>query len=253
MTDRHEEGAEATEQAMRRLLAAAARPDPVMPDQVVARLDDVLADLAREHGPAGAAVDGSRRGEVPPLTTHGSPAPDEPVNLDAQRVRRRGPQLLVAAAAVSVLGLGLGNVLGGLGGSTGQGDSAGGDASTAGGASVAESGETFADGDEHAPGEETEDGVGTLSTDPLPRLRSGSLLVDVERAQLFSVPTVGEERQAGCVRPPLQDGDELLPVRLDGEEAVLVLGVPREGVRRAEIYTCDDAGTPAAALRVDAP
>lgn len=71
---------------VRRLLADARHTEP-MPDEVVARLDGVLADLAAE------------------------PARVRPVTDLATR-RRRVTQLLVAAAAVVVVGVGLQQVVG---------------------------------------------------------------------------------------------------------------------------------------------
>ena len=89
MTD-HEHNDERDEQ-VRRLLADARHTEPV-PDEVVARLDRVLAGLAAE------------------------PAREATVVRLADR-RRRATRMLVAAAAVVVLGVGINQVLGGVGGS----------------------------------------------------------------------------------------------------------------------------------------
>lgn len=89
MTD-HENTDERDEQ-VRRLLADARHTEPV-PDEVVARLDRVLAGLATE------------------------PAREATVVRLADR-RRRATRMLVAAAAVVVLGVGINQVVGGVGGS----------------------------------------------------------------------------------------------------------------------------------------
>lgn len=78
------------EEQVRRLLAEARHTEP-MPDHVVARLDGVLADLARER------ADADRRAELPTA----------PADLAGARRRRTVRNLLVAAAAVVAVGVGL--------------------------------------------------------------------------------------------------------------------------------------------------
>lgn len=89
------------EQQVRRLLADARHDEPV-PEEVVARLDRVLADLANE------------------------PARSATVVRLADR-RRRAGRMLVAAAAVVVAGIGVGQVVGG--GDEGENASSGADSS----------------------------------------------------------------------------------------------------------------------------
>lgn len=84
------------EQHVRRLLVDARHTEP-MPGDVVARLDRVLADLAR----------GEEVAPVVPL---------------ASRRRRRAVTMLVAAAAVVVGGIGLGHVLAPVGQGSGSAD-----------------------------------------------------------------------------------------------------------------------------------
>ncbi len=84
------------EQRVRRLLVDARHTEP-MPGDVVARLDRVLADLARGEDVA----------PVVPL---------------ASRRRRRAVTMLVAAAAVVVGGIGLGHVLAPVGQGSGSAD-----------------------------------------------------------------------------------------------------------------------------------
>ncbi len=88
-----------------------------------------------------------------------------------------------------------------------------------------------------------------------PRLRSGSLTQDVQRVADSSVPVPVSGVQSGwrsCEQPRTASGDEWIPVRLDGEPAVLVLRAPAGGRRTADVFTCDDARTPAASTTVDA-
>lgn len=228
-----------------RLLAAAAGPssdEPRMPDDVAQRLDDVLAGLVSERA--------SRPGDEVAGVTELGP-----------RRRKRWPQLLVAAAAVSVLGIGLGNVMGG-GGHNEQADSSAGRA--------VQSEERPEAEDEAAPAPTSEGSIdrsgepadadkpvaGSLDTRRLQRLRSGSLAVDVQQIEDFdlAVPVGGTRRELAkaCAVPETRAGDEWLRVRLDGEEAVLVLREPVEGRRTADVFTCGDAGSPAASTTVDA-
>ena len=98
MTERDPQGDEeltpAQAEAVRRLLAGA-RHDEGIPDDVAARLDAVIADLAAEGVEAPARTDEpTREAEVIPFR------------------RRRWPQVLVAAAAVTVFGFGIAQIVG---------------------------------------------------------------------------------------------------------------------------------------------
>lgn len=230
------------ERDVSRLLAAAARPAPPLPDDVAARLDARLAALtaagATDQSPQAAADTSGGPG------ASGAPRP----------ARRRWPQLLVAAAAVSVLGLGLGNVLGGLGGSM-SGDSS---QSTAGSAAEDGGGPEAATedrgADSQAPGASTlrEDSAGPARKGPV-RLRTRSLAADAQLVEDFelAIPAGPDARnENACVPPPTTAGAAWLPVLLDGEPALLVLGVPRDGSRPAEVYTCADPASPAATTTV---
>jgi hypothetical protein len=222
-----------------RLLAATfpRDADDAVPADVAARLDDVLAGLVAERAehPASAAGDAA------------------PVSELTERRRRRWPALLVAAAAVSVVGLGVGNV---LGGSSGQMESA----VTADSGGHADS-EAVEPGDAAAPGtlserqapQDTADKV-TASAD-VPRLRSDSLAVDVQQAADFAL-TAERSRvltlRGSCVQPGVGEGDEWLAVRLDGERAVLVLRAADQGRRTAEVFVCDGDDVADASTSVEA-
>lgn len=239
---------------VRRLLAAAAGPDPgeQMPEDVAGRLDDVLAGLVSERAdaPATATEKGIAEDPVPEDEVTG-------VTELASRRRRRWPKLLLAAAAVSVIALGVGidDLTGGQGDSSTSAESpsvaskddAGGGAGAAPERLEARSSEDAgADRDLVTPLPE--------AASDLTRLRTGSLRADVQRVADFSLKAALAEglRRSGCVRPDTEAGDEWLPVRLDGESAVLVLRAPAGGRRTAEVFTCDDADTPAASTTIEA-
>lgn len=243
------------QEQVRRLLAAAAGPDPAheqIPDDVAGRLDDVLAGLVSERAdaPVAATEEGVAEDPVPEDEVTG-------VTELASRRRRRWPQLLLAAAAVSVIALGVG--IDDLTGS--QGDSS----------TSAESPSVVSKGDagggagaapERLEARSSEDaGADRDLVTPLPeaasdltRLRTGSLRADVQRVADFSLKAALAEglRRSGCVRPDTEAGDEWIPVRLDGESAVLVLRAPAGGRRTAEVFTCDDVDTPAASTTIEA-
>lgn len=211
-----------------RLLAAAGGPVEV-PDDVASRLDAVLADLVAERAD--------------------NPAP---VTELASR-RRRWPRLLVAAAAVAVLGLGAGELLGDAEGdadrtvaTSDSGLEAVPEPSPSPGELLAAQKSTSDDAAAPSP-EAARDTAGTAPA-PVPRLRRDSLDADLERiAALAALGTVTDQRDRAarkCVRPRLTSGDEVLVVRLDGDPAVLVMRAPEGGRRTAALYTCDDAETP---------
>lgn len=234
---------EAEQAEVSRLLAAVSgprSPEP-LPPEVATRLDDVLAGLVAERASTPAGV----------------------TDLSSRR-RRRWPALLVAAAAVSVVGLGVGNVL----------DQGGADmeAVTADGGAAPETQES-ADGagvaaDQDAPAATTDrksvedsaelpqplDGTVAGLAD-LPRLRSDSLTVDVQRIEDFGLEgnsRTQSTRRRACVQPELSAGDDWVSVRLDGDPAVLVLRAPDDGRRTAEVFGCDDGHTPVAETTVEA-
>jgi len=243
MNEQHDE--------LSRLLAAAGGPPPELPHDVAERLDDVLAGLVadREAGPVPAD-------EVTGVTEL------------APRRRRRWPQLLVAAAAVSVLGIGLGNIV-----QPGQqeamtADSAGSveeepraaqrENEVEGSAPLESGSDPQTTSERRAPkdqdGRELTGALDRRATPP--RLQSESLAVDVQRIEDFgfAVPVADTRRQwaDACVRPETDADAEWLPVRLDGEPAVLVLGAPADGRRTAEVFTCDEGDRPAVSTTVDA-
>ncbi len=227
MTDDHDAPLDpAEEERVRRALASAAAPGP-MPEQVTARLDDVLAGLAAERA--------STR-------TLGTSA-----HHDRAASRRRWPGLLAAAAAVVLLALGVGSLVRGTTGGQGEAQSAAGRA------------EATAQGTLPPPAQPlTGEGAPVAA---LPRLRSASFARDVRRL-LAAPPTAGlvdgrraatpgpTEQALRCLRPPRPAGATIRAVVLDGRVATLVVGPLRHGVRTVEVYACRDVGTPLATTAV---
>lgn len=247
---------------MRRALAA--EPAAPMPRDVVDRLEATLADLTAER------VAGQRSSSK----SH--------VVVPARR--RHWPTLLVAAASVAVLGVGIGAVM--------QNMSGGADSSTAG---QAEDSSTLRKGQaDGGHDSEAEGGPGATSESEAPqprdpvrseadirlalaarpaRLRSDSLAADAARAldarQVPASAVSGRVRPgapasepgsdiaaaarlvSACALPDVGDGDLLVAARLDGQRSTLVLRQPQAGTRLAEVYACGDATRPLAQSEVD--
>lgn len=228
------------EEQVRRALGSLPSEGPV-PPEVVRRLDARLAELVAERDAAA--------------------APDD---LATRRRRRHWRTGLVAAASVAVLGIGLGTVVDDL--SLGGGDS---ESATAGATADHGSAPDAASedpaggrvGGEAQDNRQLTEGTQYLAREPQD-LSSATLESDVARvAGLGPVLTAGPEvsteggRVPGgessprglvaitaCDLPPTRSGDQVVPVRLDGERATLVLRGDAYGTREAQIYSCDDGG-----------
>ncbi|HLN76150.1 MAG TPA: hypothetical protein VK204_03835 [Nocardioidaceae bacterium] len=246
MDEQPDDTSEQEQERVRRLLAAASPPsEATMPDDVTARLDDVLASLGAERAAGAPESEGA---ESSPDPVGGAPA--EPIGVGAvtgatelsSRRRPRWPRLLVAAAAVSVVGLGIGNLVGDLSGVSGGGESA----------STADSA-----GEAVRPGSQAEKSLtGREPGAPLTRLHTASIRVDVQRVEDRSLAERVSDNPEGwseaCVHPATAPHDEWLRVRLDGAAAVLVLRAPEGGRRTADVFTCDDGTSPAVSTTVAA-
>ncbi len=218
------------EEAVRRLLAETGKDAGPVPDDVAARLDDTLAGLVAERADGPSAVSGL-----------------------AERRRRRWPQVLVAAAAVSVISLGAANLFSG-------GEAELSTAGDAGGAAVESapedsSRESPGDGQAAAP-EEAVPNSDTV-TRSSPNLRTESLTTDIQRIEDFRLaPPALQFREprvqsgVSCATPEAARGDNLLRVQLDGEPSVLVLRKPVGDERLAEVFSCDDTDSPVATTTV---
>jgi hypothetical protein len=234
------------EATVARMLAEAGGPVR-MPDDVVARLDAVLAGLGQERWPD----------------------PDETVV--ELRSRRRWPRVLLGAAAVVIGGYAVGTVAtqGSLGGSdepmsaasdSGGSDSAASEKSSdpgdrAGGASSQSEGSdsgTAEEGPATSPAPQSDSdgaGAGGGSSDTMMlrtiRLRSDSLDMGVRRAlEVLGTSARRAELVQGlvleqpCSAPEMGRRDRSLPVRYDGEAAVLVAGPERRGTVEVTVWSC---------------
>lgn len=251
------------EAVVRRLLAQSRHEDPI-PDDVAARLDDVLGRLVSDEG-----VDDLEVFED-------GPAPVTPVTpLAGVRQRRRtAGRLLLAAAAIVVGGVTVGQVVGNSSFDADSSDagtdtaadaprdetaneSAGDAGGDAGG--NAESG----DGGGRSPAEVPEPTDGSVAANDQPldllesplSLSSASFAADVQRqlgrdaaarrraanADYDGVVAYLARDQAFECAPGSYGAGARLPAYYDAEEAVLVLRRPRAGVQRVELLTCGTA------------
>ena len=257
------------QEAVRGLLAeAGGRPETLPPD-VATRLDDVLAGLVAERPAAASAVPTSPDADHAADTGLAAAAVGTPGDELAARRHRRWPKLLVAAATVGVLGVGLGEVVGGGTASMDAGGSSGEEAAVRAPSATTDRDGGAGQGDQRGQDSvgpnflNDEDASGGSTGEPerevapgtvdVVRLRTESLRTGVERAlTFFRVPTTANRANPDCSPRDLTPGDEALAVRLDGRRAVLVLRAPVDGRRAAEVFTCEDRDTPEAATTVEA-
>lgn len=205
--------------AVRRLLAEARHDGPI-PDDVRARLDDVLAGLTAE------------RREVRPTRTV--------VDLSARRRQRRRTALL-AAAAVVVAGVGLGQVLDNTGGPD---HSSAGDAASSPERSIAskERAESGPGKSEDRSATSDSSSLGAQAEPGLPPVRSTHLEDDLRRlrpAAAAARETVPDAYAAHPCAAPIIGRGAHVPVALDGEPAVAVFRPASGGRQRVEVYGCD--------------
>ncbi|MFN8196575.1 MAG: hypothetical protein U0R80_20080 [Nocardioidaceae bacterium] len=229
MTD--DELTPAQEERVRRLLADARHTAP-MPDDVVARLDAVIAGLAEDASDDGAA-DAASSGVV---------------SLDAARRRRgrRGRALLVAAAAVTVIGVGTPALLSSLQGMSGSADS-----TSAGSAADAPEAATQDDG-----GKAFQGSGGSRSRTPKPNAYEASSLPSLD-ASAFSAQvkrlsgddalrststhdSASDLQSAPCVASKALGKGRFLPATYDGVPAVLVWRSPQDDRQRVDLFLCGD-------------
>jgi hypothetical protein len=224
------------EEQVRRALADAAVARTPMPPEVAGRLDGVLAELvtARQQG-----------------------SPTEDAGATGERRARRWSAVLVAAAVVCLVALVAPAVLRAVS----SGDS--GSASSAGAASTAAEGRGSATGTPSAPAAPSAGPSRALAQGvlPPPRLHRATLQRDVRRA-LAAVPALAsgstglterQNRRTGCKTPPPAGDTDVVAVLLDGKPATLVVAPPRQGMRQARVYSCEDVSAPVATARVAAP
>lgn len=217
MTDSPETPETSETEAVRRLLAEARHTEP-MPDDVAARMDDVLAGL-RETATSG---------EAPA-------APDATVVPLASHRRRRAAGLLVAAAAIVVGGVAVAQHLPTSGGGSGASATAQDRVENAAPQSAGGNlGNTGSSG-------------GAPTTTPTPLVRAGRLVV---RPQQFGLDVLAGRRllhdspaarmdavkAAGCAVPT--GSGEVLGATYQRAPAALVYHQPSGGSQVVDLYVC---------------
>jgi hypothetical protein len=252
------------EEQVRRALASL--PAEPMPEEVAARLEARLGQLQAERAADGDPVE--------------KPA-DRPTSItgpsgDPARRNRRWPTVLVAAALLAVVGVGVGNVLDDVTGGAGP------DGMTAesGGEAAEEPPRTLDQGPREAelpPAQESHAGATSMvagrmvHTAKRVALHSKTLDHDVsafmavrlpraaanEEMRSQSADKAAEARRLArlftpCQLPRTRPGDQLVAVRLDGDPATLVLHEPADGTRVAEVHSCGDASDVVAVTNVPA-
>jgi hypothetical protein len=210
------------EERVRRLLADARHREPV-PQDVADRLDAVLDGLVAERAPHG-AEDHHGAGDHADAGSAGD-------QLAARR-RRRVAVGLLAAAAATVVGLSVPGVL-----------EAARDLATSTGTSQAGQADSAAEPEDVTSGTEAEaeaDGPGAPVPQEVrvPVLRDASFTRDVEQAVSDAQDARALRGGSWCPTRAAWGEGRPVPVRYEGERAVLVLRAPADGGRRADVYLC---------------
>lgn len=209
------------ETRVRRLLTDARHAEPI-PEDVVARLDRVLAQLA--------VADADDTGRV--------------VSLTARRRRRVG-SLLAAAAAVVAVGIGLGQLMGGPNGGADT-------ASTDAGSSMREAPE--------AAGTDTIPSPTYALKGPVP-IHPNRFSRDVARIQRLADtaygahalgPTSTDEKSTFACSPAAWGAGTFVPVTYGGEPAVLVLRRVTGDTQVVDLFACGSSD-PLRSITLPAP
>ena len=216
------------QETVRRLLADARHSGP-MPDDVVDRLDRVLAGLSA----------GSSDTALRPSRT--------PVVELASRRRRRATTLLVAAAAVVAVGVGLGQVMDGtgvLGNNASSSDSAGDSRPQAEDSQLLDSPKTGSGASR--PQQDGDAAASTLRRSV--RIRAEHFSSDVRRTQ-GRIPALAQARKSSanldavggglvdCVPDHWGEGT-FVAVRYAGDRGILVFRAPTGDTQVVELFQC---------------
>lgn len=215
-----------------RVLFGLSGPLPMPPD-VVARLEETLADLQAGAGETRAAT------APAPAPLAAPPAPRVPAPRPARTPppgRARWPRVVLAAAAVVVGGYSVASLV--SSGVMTESDTAGSTDSAA----LEDSG--AGGGAESAPESGAEELAQRLPT-PVPEvnLEPQGLAADVRRElPRLKAAAQGSVDDAGrCTTPPLDRRDEWFLVHFKGEEASLVLHRRSERRLEAQVFSCGSA------------
>lgn len=249
------------QEAVRRLLADA-RHDGPPPPEVVARLDDTLAALVAERSEA--SVDG------PEDVDHADHTVVAPVTDLGARRRRLAGMGMLAAAAVVVAGVALGQAL-----PRGADDSAGGDAASQAESSAGQDAPTEDGGSESGDGSGDAGGAaeepGAMSSELAPDAKRSP--ADAPRLSSVDDDFLDQQllrlRASAAARPRTLDpgeasllGDCLMagigPGRrayatLDDVPVVVVFGRPSGDAQTVSIYACGEGAAPLRRTVLPAP
>ncbi|WP_067431273.1 hypothetical protein [Nocardioides jensenii] len=248
----------AQNEAVRRLLSDA-RHDQPLPDDVAARMDDVLAGLARERagGSPAETADGSRADDTGGARA-GVAAGPVVVPLAERREqaqRRRWPAVLLSAAAVAAIAFGVTQMLPGSTDNDGaqapdvQSNSAEGHAN---GDSAPDM--SASEGPPRAtPSEDA--GRSPLASGPMPRAMDlkeaeAELRVELGNVELRAGKAYKSEvtdnssslRIRNCGPTPPVPDSWLQPATYRGRDALVVFHSPTSSGRTVDLYTCGTGG-----------
>jgi hypothetical protein len=223
------------QERVRRLLAAA-RHDAPVPPEVAARLDETLASLVSERGGAPLEDSDTRSDEHAPV-----------VDLGARRRRRAGIGLL-AAAAVVVAGVAVGQALPRMSGSDDASSSAG-VAADSGGSDRELGGDRTDGGADSSSGAEAPESMKSQAPTPLlgaPTLSSSDtdLSDDLLTLREGATPRSGglgsADALSSCDLRGIGRGRRVV-ARVDGQLGVVVFRRPDGAAQEVALYVC---GTP---------
>lgn len=238
--------------AVRRLLADA-RHDGSTPPEVVARLDETLAALVADRGDASL---------LPGESEHRTPAPV--VDLGARRRRAAGIGLL-AAAAVVVAGVALGQGLPRMSGSDDAGSAADGDMTTSQERELGTQDDSGGGADgESGAAEMGPESLKSTAPDPVagsPTLSSFAADLDDDLLDLRSTDparSAGSGSESGsretlvrCDLRGIGQGRRLV-AQVDGQPGLVVFRRPDGAAQQADLYVCGNP-EPVRTLTLPAP
>lgn len=240
------------QERVRRLLADARHEGPV-PPEVVARLDETLASLVSERAGAPLETSGPSHDDSSPV-----------VDLGARRRRRMAGVGLLAAAAVVVAGVAIGQALPRTSGGDSASDS-GGAAAGSGGTERSFGGESDGQSDDSgadsSSGAEAPGSLKSVAPTPLAGLPAVSLSDPDLADRLLALRGDAVSRSTGqpltpdvqgtCLMRGIGPGRRLL-AQVDGQPGTVVYQPPSGAAQGVAIYVCG-SGEPVRTLTLPAP
>lgn len=209
-----------------------------MPPEVVARLDDVLADLRSDSAAADVPTSPDGEGTV--------------VSLERRR-RSRFAKVVLAAAAVVVVGYGVGQVATG----TLSGSGGGSDSGAVADKNTADRGTATDGGGDSGSGSSGSAPEGYAPLDDLGIAGLEAIDPDNPADSLTTLRDEPADGQLATNRRALEDvcgprraprGARLVPATYDGHPTLVLFRAPEAGSQRVDLYRCD-APTPRTPFR----